>query len=215
MVLLAVANMLSKSRESDFKRGISNVMFAFLNGESFDYIGSSNMVYNMKNSAFPSSDEAKGTAKVEDNGNRNASDANITNASWPKIDLDSLKFVIELGQLNSENSELYAHVDTAFDDADLMENLKTTALNNDVKIREASNKNRGLPPASLQSILKEKRSVPGILVSNFDQQYSNSYYHSPYDNFTLLNNYDYSKGENQPIVQHLAKGKLYLLSYST
>jgi len=51
---------------------------------------------------------------------------------------------------------------------------------------------------------KEKRNVPGIVISNFDQQYSNSFYHSPY-NFTLLENYDYNKGVNQPIVVHLAK----------
>ena len=113
MVLLAVANMLSKVRESSqFKTGISNVMFAFLNGESFDYIGSSNMVYNMKKSAFPSSDEVEGAEKVDDNETNNASNANMANGSWPKIDIDSLKFVIELGQLNSNNAQLYAHVDT-------------------------------------------------------------------------------------------------------
>ena len=55
VVLLAVAKLLANIKESKliFKSGISNIMFAFLNGESFDYIGSSNMVYNMMNSSFP------------------------------------------------------------------------------------------------------------------------------------------------------------------
>ena len=30
-----------------------NVMFTFFNGESFDYIGSSRMMYDMQNNKFP------------------------------------------------------------------------------------------------------------------------------------------------------------------
>jgi len=121
------------------------------------------------------------------------------------MDLNSLRFVLELGQLNSKISELFAHVDTKFTNNELVDDLKTAATKYDLTIKEATDKTRGLPPASLQSILKEKRNVPGIVISNYDQQYSNSFYHSPYDNFTLLEQYDYNKGVNQPIVVHLAK----------
>jgi len=206
VVLLAVAKLLSDvSKTAQLKDGISNVMFAFLNGESFDYIGSSNMVYNMKNGSFPQLEIVQGSEKVNGSDDGKVSDENTGKNLWPKMDLNSLRFVLELGQLNSKVSELFAHVDTKFTNNELIDDLKTAATKYDLTIKEATDKTRGLPPASLQSILKEKRNVPGIVISNFDQQYSNSFYHSPYDNFTLLENYDYNKGVNQPIVVHLAK----------
>ena len=181
-------------------------MFAFLNGESFDYIGSSNMVYNMKNGSFPQLEIVQGSRKVNSSDDEKISDEKTGKYVWPKMDLNSLRFVLELGQLNSKISELFAHVDTQFTDNELMQDLRTAAAKKSLTIKEATDKNRGLPPASLQSILKEKRNVPGILIPNYDQQYSNSFYHSPYDNFTLLKDYDYKKGANQPIVNHLATG---------
>ena len=39
---------------SPFRSGdATNVLFAFLNGEAFDYIGSSRMVYDITEGAFP------------------------------------------------------------------------------------------------------------------------------------------------------------------
>ena len=207
VVLLAAANMLS-SVKANFKDGISNIMFAFLNGESFDYIGSSNMVYNMQKGEFPQSNSVGGTAKDNNTDGDNITDKKAEMKTWPKMDLSAINFVLELGQLNSQNSKLYTHVDSQFKNNELVDRLKEAAQNHGIDVNESSSSSRGLPPASLQSILKEKRDVPGILLSNFDQQYSNQFYHSPYDNFTLLNNYDYAKGENQPVVEHLAKGKL-------
>ena len=44
----------------------------------------------------------------------------------------------------------------------------------------------------------------GILLSNFDEQFTNSYYHSIYDNSTT-NGYDHDLGPDQDIIGHLAK----------
>ena len=68
VVLLAVAKLLSEI-EISFKAGISNVMFAFLNGESFDYIGSSNMVYSMVNGTFPPVHDI--STEIDDSENKN------------------------------------------------------------------------------------------------------------------------------------------------
>ena len=85
--------------------------------------------------------------------------------------------------------------------------MKDIARKHNVAFGNVTKKERGLPPASLQSILKKKRDVPGILISNFDEKYSNKYYHGPYDRFSTLNEYDPSKGENQKIVEDLSRGK--------
>ena len=37
-----------------------NVMFTFFNGESFDYIGSSRMMYDMQNNKFPEGNLLRG-----------------------------------------------------------------------------------------------------------------------------------------------------------
>ena len=204
--------MLSEINQTvQFKAGISNVMFAFLNGESFDYIGSSNMVYRMVNGTFPPSTESSN--EIDDSATKNDT-IEKEDMNWPKISLDSLNMVLELGQLHSisnNDSPLFAHVHTKFTRYDLIDELKKDAVDG-VTINRATNINRGLPPASLQSILKKKEDVPGILISNFDQQYSNNYFHGPYDNFSLLNIYDYSKGVDQKIVQDLSKGK-YIIGY--
>ena len=96
VVLLAVAKLLANIKESKliFKSGISNIMFAFLNGEAFDYIGSSNMVYNMMNSSFPSN-AILSDGKVQDTASKEEDQLD-----WPKIGLESIKFVIELDQLS-------------------------------------------------------------------------------------------------------------------
>ena len=41
------------------------------------------------------------------------------------------------------------------------------------------------------------------MLTNYNQQYTNSYYHSIYDN-AVINNYNYSLGEQQGVVQHLS-----------
>ena len=210
MVLLAVASMLSDiSKETKFKPGVSNVLYAFLNGESFDYIGSSKFVYDMLESKFPPSsndtNDITDATKIESANISEDKDSLI----WPRINLPSLKFVLELGQLNTQGSELYTHVDTHFDKDDwpLVDNLIHSAERYSVNIKNSSNTQRGLPPSSIQSILKE-RNVTGIFLSNFDSDYINTYYHGPYDNFTLMGVYNKENGPDQPIVKKLSNGNI-------
>ena len=40
------------------------------------------------------------------------------------------------------------------------------------------------PLAHFQAILKEKRDISGVVVSNFNANFSNNFYHSIYDNYT-------------------------------
>ncbi|GMR52503.1 hypothetical protein PMAYCL1PPCAC_22698, partial [Pristionchus mayeri] len=46
------------------------------------------------------------------------------------------------------------------------------------------NANGVLPPSSLHSILKRRRQTPSVLVTSFDEQYSNLRFHSVYDRLT-------------------------------
>ena len=52
VTLVAVTEMLSKVKDQLRQRDIDNVILVLFNGESFDYIGSSRMAYDMMNGEF-------------------------------------------------------------------------------------------------------------------------------------------------------------------
>ena len=81
-----------------FKAGVENILFLLLQGESFDNIGSSRLVYDMQNGAFPFDlDKAKEEGRLLDNGTQ------------PLFDLTKVKFWLELGQLAPSDKGLFLH----------------------------------------------------------------------------------------------------------
>jgi len=159
ITLLSAAELMYRSNtlENEDKK----VLFALLNGESFDYIGSSRMAYDMKENQFP--------AKRQDD--ENVSDERALKSQWPNLDFKSILAHIELGQVIShENANLFAHVHNTFDDQNTLEALVNEGQKVDLSIVKTPKK--VLPPSSIQSLLKEDTSVPGILLSNFDESYT-------------------------------------------
>ena len=126
-----------------------NVLFALLNGESFDYIGSSRMAYDMQKDQFPSKIDNSTT----DNGEKTV--------NWPNIDLKSLSGHIEFGQLaiHKGNKDLFAHQDQNSPAQELISNLKQSASKHNLRLADSSIQR--LPPSSIQPILKKESSVPG------------------------------------------------------
>ena len=196
VVLLAVAELLSRT-EVRYKDGVSNVLFAFLNGESFDYIGSSKMIYDMNEGQFPC------TSNSGDSGDEDCEKLKDYDQKWPMVRPSSIRSYLDLGQLYSKSSkDLFAHVDTQFEDQEMVNSLKNSFK--EVRVSQASDQARGLPPSSVHSLLKVRRKTPGVLLTNFDQKMTNNFYHSLYDNYTAANAYNHSLGPEQDIVQHLA-----------
>ena len=79
---------------------MENILFLLLQGESFNNIGSSRLVYDMQNGAFPFDlAKAKKEGKLLDNGTQ------------PLLNMSKVKFWIELGQLApvGAGSGLYIH----------------------------------------------------------------------------------------------------------
>lgn len=145
------------------------------------------MMYDIQNNKFPeeitSNDEPK--------------------EQWPLIDINSISAHLELGQLfNNGSNDIFAHIDSEFDDQNLLSTIKSEASNLGLNVRDASSKI--LPPASIQSTLKASdRKIPAILLSNFDESYKNNFYHSLYDN-AKKHNYDHEEKDSK-LVEHLAK----------
>ena len=79
---------------------MENILFVLLQGESFDNIGSSRLVYDMQHDAFPFDlAKAKKEGRLLDNGTQ------------PLLNMSKVKFWIELGQLApaGAGSGLYIH----------------------------------------------------------------------------------------------------------
>ena len=51
----------------------------------------------------------------------------------------------------------------------------------------ASDSNPGLPPSSLSSFLRVKPGIAGVMLTEFDRQYTNPYHASSYDTLESLN----------------------------
>lgn len=138
------------------------VMFALFNGEAFDYIGSSRMVYDIERQQF-----------------------------YP-VKLESIGVFIEIGQIGlyEETNSLWIHTDpvslnkssdvqTKFHKlTNLLINFGSHVGLNITRVPEGNL----LPPASLQQFLKSKKaSIAGILLSNHKHDFVNRFYNSMYD----------------------------------
>ncbi|XP_071748654.1 LOW QUALITY PROTEIN: nicastrin [Lepeophtheirus salmonis] len=194
VTMLALASMISKSSLPHRIEG-SNVIFAFMNGESFDYIGSSRMVYDMMNGNFPFHSDQSFSDHEED----------VEKGSkQPPMDLGNIKFILELDQLASikDKSKLFGHYYQPSESRvnKYMESLKAAA-----KGKIDFSKSSTLPPSSIMSFLKEKSDIPAILLSNYENEFVNPFYHSIYDDARVALNYKYKNSETQELVVRIAE----------
>jgi len=56
--------------------------------------------------------------------------------------------------------------------SDFKQKLKVAAASAPIIVKDAE-QNRPLPPASFQSFLKARQDIPGVVLANHDQQFTN------------------------------------------
>ncbi|KAM4014063.1 nicastrin isoform 2-T2 [Anomaloglossus baeobatrachus] len=134
-----------------------NIMFSFFQGEVFDYIGSSRMVYDMEKGKFP---------------------IRLNNIhSFVELSQVALR----------NNSELWVHTDPISRSNEsvnteveqLIKYLKNSSVGTNVTLQE-NDQSQPLPPASFQRFLRV-RHIPGVVLTDHRRAYSNKYYNSMYD----------------------------------
>ncbi|XP_075049214.1 nicastrin isoform X2 [Mixophyes fleayi] len=134
-----------------------NIMFAFFQGEVFDYIGSSRMVYDMEKGRFP---------------------VKLSN-------IHSFVELSQVALRNS--SELWVHTDPVSRSNDsvnaevqqMIQTLKAVSSGANVTLQEV-NQSQALPPASFQRFLRA-RNIPGVVLTDHRESFHNKYYNSMYD----------------------------------
>lgn len=175
VALLATAKALWKLQRDILETENSkDILFTFFQGEAFDYIGSSRMVYDMRKGNFPSS--LKDTDKT----------------FLQKINLDSLDQFVELSQvgMRSDKNSLWMHVDPNFYNRNKtkMDNMMSVLqrfgasadLNTTFSVSSTSNP---LPPSSVQQFLMEagSKELPSFVITDHQNSFTNKFYNSRLD----------------------------------
>lgn len=164
VALLAAAEAIRKYKDH-FDNSTKDILFTFLNGEAFDYIGSSRMVYDMDNGALPL-----------------------------KLNMDHINRIVEVNQLAyREEGKIWIHSDpVSRQDASIsseIEEMISTILNigkNLSHIVGAVNQTQPLPPASTQKFL-QKSPVPALVLTDHKKTFTNKYYNSRFDLAKTIN----------------------------
>ncbi|KAL3885712.1 hypothetical protein ACJMK2_025758 [Sinanodonta woodiana] len=174
VALLAAAEAIGKFKDKIKGNVLSkDILFTFLNGEAFDYIGSSRLVYDMQRNQFPL--PLSGAAYLH------------------PVTLDHISHFVEVNQLAyRDDNKLWIHTDPisrkniSVEIDTMIKTLKDCGNSSEVGIEEVNN-SQPLPPASVQSFLKEKLSIPAVVISDHQREFTNKYYNSRFDLVSQIN----------------------------
>ncbi|KAL3270672.1 hypothetical protein HHI36_021200 [Cryptolaemus montrouzieri] len=165
VTLLAVAKILKQLLPQN-KNYTTNVLFILFNGESFDYLGSQRIVYDMERGNFPVETE------------------NGTSVFLPVIKAKDITLFIELSQLSRGDGHVFIHRykldrwNTRFTDL-----LK---INSHSSLTLATSDGT-LPPSSVHTFIRKYQNLSTLVLANHEREYSNRFYNSIFDNSTNIN----------------------------
>jgi nicastrin len=186
VTLLAVAEALGEMKRNGNLRSTENaIMFMFFQGESWDYIGSSRMVYDVINGKFPYQ-------------------LDTTKEQPPILNLSDVMSVIELSQVgiqkDIDDPTYYIHQNNFNNVVPL---LNEYSLKNNISIRGSSSGTNQLPPGSAHMFLRENQSIPVAMVTDYDQHYNNRFFGSRFDVLENLIGLDKELNKTSPLVIQL------------
>ncbi|XP_056125579.1 LOW QUALITY PROTEIN: nicastrin [Rhinichthys klamathensis goyatoka] len=140
-----------------------NIFFTFFQGEAFDYIGSSRMVYDMQRNEFVIDfDNVHSMLEIGQVGLRSGREL------WMHSDPVSLR-----------NSSVKDKV------SEMMKSMQSIAAGLRISLDEPP-VTQPLPPSSLQRFLRV-RPIPGLVLADHQSSFINRYYESVYDDAENLN----------------------------
>ncbi|XP_059498823.1 nicastrin [Stegostoma tigrinum] len=153
IALLSAAQALSQV--SDVRTLRKNIMFLFFQGETFDYIGSSKVVYDMKKGNFPIQLGNIGSF-LELN------QVGQGHSIWAHTD-----------PVSRQNASTEEGVQN------LLKSVFNATSGTNITLQEPGH-SQPLPPSSFQRFLRE-RSIPGAVLTDHQAAFTNRYYESAYD----------------------------------
>nr|XP_023018628.1 nicastrin [Leptinotarsa decemlineata] len=149
---------------NETREGKRNILFMLFNGETYDYIGSQRMLYDMLRGDFP----IRGVSEAND--------------ILPIIHPENISLYIELSQMGNTNNDLFVHY--LVDNEEINEFYNKLQTNS--RVVKFQNVSTSLPPASLHTFLKNISTFPGLIISDHKSSYTNHFYNSIFDNSTNI-----------------------------
>ncbi|XP_031415855.1 nicastrin [Clupea harengus] len=141
-----------------------NILFTFFQGEAFDYIGSSRMVYDMENKNFVIDlDNVHSVLEIGQVGLRRGTDLYMHTDPISRRNNSSVNEEVEI----------------------LFSNMSSVAAGLGLTLAQPT-VTQPLPPSSFQRFLRA-RSIPGVVLADHQSAFNNKYYESVYDNAAYLN----------------------------
>jgi nicastrin len=181
----------------------NNILFAFFTGETWGYIGSKRFLSDIQN--FNCKQPKKDTTACEI--------PSVYSTQFKNITLAKIKQIIEIGQIGKEN-QFFMHTEKT-PNVNTREMMNVVAqIANTSQISMANSSVDILPPGSLHSFYLNNPETSGIMINDFNDAYTNKYYHSQFDDVSnidantvckitsLLANslYQLAKSDNAPMI---------------
>ncbi|OWK51956.1 Nicastrin [Lonchura striata] len=135
-----------------------NVLFVFFQGESFDYIGSSRLAFDMEHDKFP--------LRLENIGA-------FLELGQVALRNDSVLWV-HTDPISRRNESVESQVQS------VLSALRGAARGSGLSVQEPE-ASRPLPPSALQRFLRARRLLPGALLADHRGAFRNRYFQSIYD----------------------------------
>lgn len=172
VTLMLTAKLLyALTKDADTSKYDKNVLFVLFNGEAYDYIGSSRVVYDLSQKQFPFKEKP--------------------------ITFDDIELYVELSQLLNHSRITY-HPSSGFSkQQSFIDKFIDTAKNLNFNVTIGKSSKITIPPSSMQSFLALNKEMPGLVFTSYDKQFENRYYHSLYDDHFNIK-YTYSNTTNIP-----------------
>jgi hypothetical protein len=160
ITVLGIADALSKINNTEMP---NHIVYTIFNNENYGYGGSQRFVHDIKS-------ECKDENGCED--------------LFRNLDFEKIKGVIDFDSIGLMNTNAgperyYLHVDSLETSSSLVGKLSGSFSN--YSLVSSTDVTKGLPPSSLQSFLLQKRSIPGVIVSDYDDIFSNVLYNADAD----------------------------------
>ncbi|KAL1471807.1 hypothetical protein MTO96_023464 [Rhipicephalus appendiculatus] len=173
LIAAQMLNQLKVAQKPEFEK--NNVLFVLFNGEAFDYIGSSRIVYDMEKGQFPLVGRL---------------------AKWRHWEIPSTVY-LHTDPVSTASAEVNQTVNN------LVEQITKAAQAQYLELTvEASPHEQPLPPSSVQRFLKKDKNIATVVISNHDKQFLNRYYNSYLDSWENLNS---TGLDLQAVAKHLTK----------
>ena len=188
-----------------------NVVFSFLDAESYGYISSQYFVDKLEKGDFPlkqkneEDDEEDGDDDSEDTSDSSETKNDTTNELGKNLDgpeinpqqytLENIDTVFEIGEIypiiNDFNSNYFLHFDNTA--SNVKKNKELSIINDISTAATESNpaisikrpvEDQPLPPSSLHSFKRANNNISAILVTDFEKHYNNLHLSSTFDIFS-------------------------------